>query len=71
MAITNIGIGSLYESDLLASAGYYNTTIIGSGAGPAGWVNSVVLGNSSVSRVFAASDWRSTNLCIWFKYRFR
>ena len=52
----NIGIGSLYESDFLADYGYYNTTIIGSGAGVGGYANSVVLGNSSVSRVFAASD---------------
>jgi len=52
----NIGIGSLYESDFLAGYGYYNTTIIGSGAGVSGYANSVVLGNSSVSKVFAASD---------------
>jgi len=54
----NLVIGGAYSAQFLASYTYANTNLIGYGAGiGGGYDNQMVLGNSSVTRIYASSDW--------------
>ena len=54
----NLVFGGAYSAQYLDSYWYANTTIIGYNAGIGGYYNNqMVLGNSSVSRIYASSDW--------------
>jgi len=54
----NLIFGGAYTAQTLAGYSYANTNLIGYGAGIGGYYdNQMVLGNSSVTRIYGSSDW--------------